>query len=69
MAGFGIGAGPIGIQAALNATILRNGYELTGKFNVQDHIIDLTTDAIDLNSQEYALLIGKKLTRHHFPIW
>ncbi|WP_377166460.1 hypothetical protein [Mucilaginibacter terrae] len=66
MAGFGIGGGNIGVHGYFNGTLLRNGYELTGKFSAQDHIIDFTTDAIDLNSQEYALLIGKKLTRHPF---
>jgi len=66
MAGFAFGGGTIGVQGSLNATIHQNGYELTAKLNAQDHVIDLTTDAIDLNSGEYALLVGRKVTRHPF---
>lgn len=66
MAGFCFGGGTIGVQGSLNATIHRNGYELTAKLNAQDHVIDFTTDAIDLNSKEYALLVGRKVTKHPF---
>jgi hypothetical protein len=66
MAGFGFGGGTIGVQGSLNATIHRNGYELTAKLNAQDHVIALTNDAVDLNSEEYALLVGRKVTRHPF---
>lgn len=73
MAGFGFGRGNVGIHGYLNGTLLRNGYELTGRYSAQEEFrISFGNSVNDFAYiHEYAVLIGKNITRHpisHFVL-
>ena len=66
MAGFGFGGGNVGIHGYLNGSLLRNGYELTGRYSLQEEFnLSFGNPENDIDYvSEYALLIGKNITRH-----
>ena len=66
MAGFAIGGGNVGIHGSLNGTLLKNGYELTGRISTQQKFTLNFGNSINSRDyvNEYALLVGKNVTRH-----